>query len=414
MTTELDPVAQPTDSTDRAPLAERALAARVRAVPPSGIRRFFDILATMDDVISLGVGEPDFDTPRVIVEAGVESLREGRTHYTSNFGTLELRRALAAHLERRYGVAYDPATEVLVTVGASEAVDLALRATCDPGDEVILHEPSYVSYVPSVVFAGGVVRHVPTRFEDDFALDPAAVEAAITPRTKALFLGYPCNPTGAVLPEAVQDELAAIAVRHDLLVYSDEIYDRLAYGTYRHRAMSALPGMRDRTILMGGFSKAYAMTGWRVGYLAAAAPILEGIVKVHQYGIMSAPTVAQDAALVALVEGEADVERMVAEYDRRRRLLVAGLNAMGLETFEPRGAFYAFPRITTTGLSADTFTERLLTEERVAVVPGDAFGPSGAGHVRMCYATSYEQLEEALRRIGRFVERVRAEAAASP
>ncbi|MEX1169070.1 MAG: aminotransferase class I/II-fold pyridoxal phosphate-dependent enzyme [Chloroflexota bacterium] len=391
-------------------MAQRALAERVRAVPPSGIRRFFDILATMDDVISLGVGEPDFDTPRVIVEAGVESLREGRTHYTSNFGTLELRRALAAHLERRYGVAYDPETELLITVGASEAVDLALRATCDPGDEVILHEPSYVSYVPAVVFAGGVVRHVATRFEDDFALDPAAVEAAVTERTKALFLGYPCNPTGAVLPEAVQDELAAIAVRHDLLVYSDEIYDRLAYGTYRHRAMSALPGMRERTILMGGFSKAYAMTGWRVGYLAAPAAILEGIVKVHQYGIMSAPTVAQDAALVALVEGEADVERMVAEYDRRRRLLVDGLNALGLETFEPRGAFYAFPRIGSTGLSADTFTERLLTEERVAVVPGDAFGPSGAGHVRMCYATSYEQLEEALRRIGRFVARVRDEA----
>jgi len=410
MTTELDPVAPSATAPDRPPIAHRALAERVRAVPPSGIRRFFDILATMDDVISLGVGEPDFDTPRVIVEAGVESLREGRTHYTSNFGTLELRRALAAHLERRYRVAYDPATELLITVGASEAVDLALRATCDPGDEVILHEPSYVSYVPAVVFAGGVVRHVPTRFEDDFALDPTMVEAAVTPRTKAIFLGYPCNPTGAVLPVDVQDELAAIAVRHDLLVYSDEIYDRLAYGTYRHRAMSALPGMRERTILMGGFSKAYAMTGWRVGYLAAPAPILEGIVKVHQYGIMSAPTTAQDAALVALVEGEADVERMVAEYDRRRRLLVDGLNGLGLDTFEPRGAFYAFPRITSTGLSADTFTERLLTEERVAVVPGDAFGPSGAGHVRMCYATSYAQLEEALRRIGRFVTRVRDEA----
>src|SRR3954466_6021487 len=304
----------------RAPLAERALSQRVRDVPPSGIRRFFDILATMDDVISLGVGEPDFDTPREIVEAGVESLREGRTHYTSNYGTLELRPALAAHLESRYGVAYDPATEILVTVGASEAVDLALRATCDPGDEVILHEPSYVAYVPAVVFAGGTVVHVPTRFEDDFALDPADVEAAITPRTKALFLGYPANPTGAVLDDDVQDELARIAVEHDLLVYSDEIYDRLAYGTYRHRAFSSLPGMRDRTILMGGFSKAYAMTGWRVGYMAAPAEILEGVVKVHQYGIMSAPTTAQDAALEAIVGGEADVERMRLEYDRRRRL----------------------------------------------------------------------------------------------
>jgi len=389
----------------RPPLAERALAERVHAVPPSGIRRFFDILATMDDVISLGVGEPDFDTPREIVEAGAEALRDGRTHYTSNYGTIELRRALAGHLERRYGVAYDPATEILITVGASEALDLALRATCDPGDEVILHEPSYVAYVPAIVFAGGVPVLVPTRFEDDFALDPAAVEAAITLRTKALFLGYPSNPTGAVLPAAVQDELAAIAARHDLLVYSDEIYDRLAYGDYRHRAFSSLPGMRERTILMGGFSKAYAMTGWRVGWVCAPATILEGIVKIHQYGIMSAPTAAQDAALVALTAGEPDVERMRAEYDRRRRLVVDGLNRIGLPTFEPRGAFYVFPRITSTGLTDNEFTERLLLEERVAVVPGSAFGPSGAGHVRACYATGYEKLEEALRRIGRFVDR---------
>lgn len=394
-------------ATERPPLAERALAERVNAVPPSGIRRFFDILATMDDVISLGVGEPDFDTPATVVDAGVRSLRAGRTHYTSNYGTIELRRALAVHLERRYGVSYDPARELLITVGASEAVDLALRATCDPGDEIVLHEPSYVAYPPAVTFAGGIVRFVRTRLEDDFALDPAAVEAAITPRTKALFLGYPCNPTGAVLPDDVQDELARIAVRHDLLVYSDEIYDRLAYGSYRHRAMSALGGMRERTILMGGFSKAYAMTGWRVGYLAAPAAILEGIVKVHQYGIMSAPTTAQDAALVALTSAEEDVERMLAEYDRRRRLLVDGLNGLGLTTFEPRGAFYAFPRITSTGLDSEGFAQRLLEEERVAVVPGNAFGPSGEGHVRACYATAYEQLEEALARIGRFVGRHR-------
>src|SRR5215213_3785288 len=306
--------AMPADTSSRAPLAERALAERVRIVPPSGIRRFFDILATMDDVISLGVGEPDFDTPREIVEAGVESLREGRTHYTSNYGTLELRKALAAHLETLYGVRYDPAKELLITLGASEALDLALRATIDPGDEVILHEPSYVAYVPAIVFAGGTAVHVATRFEADFALDPAAVEAAITPRTKALFLGYPCNPTGAILPDAVQDELARIADRHDLLVYSDEIYDRLAYGSYRHRAFSALPGMRERTILMGGFSKAYAMTGWRVGYLAAPGWAIEGMLKIHQYVIMTAPTVAQDAALAALVDGEPDVERMRAEY----------------------------------------------------------------------------------------------------
>ena len=378
-------------------------------MPPSGIRRFFDIAATMDDVISLGVGEPDFDTPRVIVEAGVESLREGRTHYTSNFGTVELRRALSRHLDDALRRSLRPGDRDPRSRSAPRRPSISpLRATCDPGDEVILHEPSYVAYVPAIVFAGGVVRHVATRFEDDFALDPAAVEAAITPRTKALFLGYPCNPTGAVLPDDVQDALADIAVRHDLLVYSDEIYDRLAYGTYRHRAMSALAGMRDRTILMGGFSKAYAMTGWRVGYVAAPAAILEGMVKVHQYSIMSAPTTAQDAALAAIVEGEADVERMVAEYDRRRRLIVDGLNALGLETFEPRGAFYAFPRIGSTGLDDETFAERLLVEEHVAVVPGSAFGPSGAGHVRMCYATSYERLEEALRRIGRFVESARA------
>jgi aminotransferase len=392
----------------RPPLAERALADRVRQVPPSGIRKFFDILATMTDVISLGVGEPDFDTPRSIVEAGVESLREGRTHYTSNYGTIELRRALANHLEHRYGVRYDPAKELLITVGASEALDLALRATCDPGDEVILHEPSYVAYIPAIKFAGGEVVHVATRFEDDFALDPEAVEAAITPRTKALFLGYPCNPTGAVLPDAVQDELARIAERHDLLVYSDEIYDRLAYGSYRHRAFSSLPGMKERTILMGGFSKAYAMTGWRIGWLAGPAEIIEGILKIHQYTIMTAPTVAQDAALVAITEGEPDVERMLAEYDRRRRLVVDRFNEMGLETFEPRGAFYAFPRITSTGLDADTFSRRLLEEEHVAVVPGSAFGPSGADHVRACYATSYERLEEAMNRIQRFVERANA------
>ena len=392
----------------RQPLADRALADRVRQVPPSGIRKFFDILATMDDVISLGIGEPDFDTPRSIIEAGVESLREGRTHYTSNYGTLELRQALATHLERLYGVRYDPARELLITVGASEALDLALRATCNPGDEVILHEPSYVAYVPAIVFAGGTAVHVATRFEDDFALDPAAVEAAITPRTKALFLGYPCNPTGAVLPDAVQEELARIAERHDLLVYSDEIYDRLAYGTYRHRAFSSLPGMRERTILMGGFSKAYAMTGWRIGWVAAPAAILEGMLKIHQYGIMTAPTIAQDAALVAIVEGEPEVERMRAEYDRRRRLLVDGFNAMGLETFEPRGAFYAFPRITSTGLDSATFAQRLLEEERVAVIPGGAFGPSGADHVRACYATAFERIEEALVRIGRFVERSRS------
>ena len=409
-TTSTDPTAgAPGGPTGVADFATRALSRRVREVPPSGIRRFFDIAATMHDVISLGIGEPDFDTPPDIVEAGIASLRAGRTHYSSNYGTRELRQHLSDHLQRLYGVRYHPDSEIIVTIGASEAVDIALRATIDAGDEVVLHEPSYVAYVPGILFAGGVPRLVPTRLEDDFELDPAAVEAAIGPKTKALFLGYPCNPTGAVLSDEIQDRLAEIAVRHDLVVYSDEIYDRLVYGGHRHRAMSALPGMRERTILMGGFSKAYAMTGWRVGWLCAPAHLVDGIVKVHQYAIMSAPTTAQDAAVHALKHGEADVLRMRAEYDTRRRLMVDGFNAIGLTTFEPRGAFYAFPRISSTGLDSETFAMRLLEEERVAVVPGAAFGPSGAGHVRACYATSEERIREAIRRIGRFVTGLREE-----
>ncbi len=319
------------------------LSRRVRDVPPSGIRKFFDVLASMPDVISLGVGEPDFDTPRVIVEAGVEALRSGRTHYTSNYGTLELREALAAHLQRRYDVSYDPATEMVITVGASEALSITLAALVDPGDEVVVAEPTYVAYVPDIIFSGGVPVFVPCRPEDGWQLDPDAVEAAITPRTKALFLGFPNNPTGAVLdPDRIR-AIAAIAERHDLLVISDEIYDRLVYAGHRHEAFSALPGMRDRTVLLGGFSKAYAMTGWRVGYVCAPPDLLEGIVKIHQYIIMSAPTAAQDAALAALHDADAEVDRMVAEYDRRREMFVPGLNRIGLDTVEPRGAFYAFP-----------------------------------------------------------------------
>jgi aminotransferase len=390
--------------TTRTPATTKSrLSERVQAVPASGIRKFFDVIATMPDVISLGIGEPDFTTPPQVIEAGVRSLRSGRTHYTSNFGTLELRRALATHLERRYGVGYDPVGELLVTVGASEAVAATMAAIIDPGDEVILHEPSYVAYLPAILFNGGVPVLVATHLGDDFELDPAAVKAAITPRTKAIFLGYPCNPTGAVLPEAKVRAIAEIAVRHDLLVVSDEIYDRLVYGGHVHRAFSAFKGARDRTILLGGFSKAYAMTGWRVGWAAAPRDILEGIVKVHQYGIMSAPTTAQDAALAALTGAETDVQRMVEEYDRRRRMFVEGLNRIGLPTFDPRGAFYAFPDISGTGLSSSAFSERLLFEGAVAVVPGDAFGPSGEGHVRACYATGYEQLEEALARIERFL-----------
>ncbi len=392
---------------ESSPLSTRSrLAARVSAVPASGIRRFFDVMATMPDVISLGVGEPDFTTPAQVVQAGIRSLEAGRTHYTSNHGTLELRRGIAENLERRYGVSYDPATEVLVTVGASEAVAATITALVDPGDEVLLHEPSYVAYMPAIVFAGGTTVHVPTRAVDGFALDPDEVERRVTARTRVLFLGYPCNPTGAVLPPDVLRALADIARRHDLLVVSDEIYDRLVYGGHRHEPISGLPGMRERTVLIGGFSKAYAMTGWRVGYICAPRDLLDGIVKIHQYAIMCAPTTAQDAAAVALRDAEPDVERMLAEYDRRRRMFVDGLNRIGLPTLEPRGAFYAFPYVGGTGLTSEQFSERLLFEEHVAVVPGDSFGPSGAGHVRACYATSYEQLEEALARIDRFLARL--------
>ena len=385
------------------PTTRSRLSRRVQDVPPSGIRKFFDVLASMPDVISLGVGEPDFDTPRVIVEAGVEALRSGRTHYTSNYGTLELREALSTHLQRRYDVAYDPTTEMVITVGASEALAVTLAAIVDPGDEVVVAEPTYVAYVPDIIFSGGKPVFVPCRPDDGWQLDPEAVEAAITPRTKALFLGFPNNPTGAVLdPDRIR-AIAEIAERHDLLVISDEIYDRLVYAGHRHEAFSALPGMRDRTVLLGGFSKSYAMTGWRVGYVCAPADLLDGIVKVHQYIIMSAPTAAQDAALAGLQDADAEVERMVAEYDRRRRLFVDGLNRIGLDTVEPRGAFYAFPDISSTGLSSGEFAERLLREQEVAMIPGDAFGASGEGYVRASIATAYEKLEEALVRIERFV-----------
>jgi aminotransferase len=394
---------------ERPPLSTRVLARRVDEVPRSGIRRFFDIMATMTDVISLGVGEPDFDTPEQVIEAGRHSLAARRTHYASNYGTIELRRALAHHIERLYGVRYDPSEEILITIGASEALDVACRATLDPGDEVIVHEPSYVSYRPCIVFAGGVPVGVNTTIEDDFVVDPAKIEAAITPRTKAILLNYPCNPTGAVLPHDVQDEIARICVRHDLLVYSDEIYDRLTYGGYEMRTMSSLPGMRRRTVLMGGFSKAYAMTGWRIGYICAPSEILEGILKVHQYVIMSAPTVAQDAALEALKSGESDVRWMLSHYDRRRQLLVEGFNRIGLRTFEPKGAFYVFPDISSTGLTSDQFAEQLLRKESVAVVPGNAFGAAGEGHVRCCYATSEAEIKEAIVRIERFVNSLRAD-----
>jgi aminotransferase len=384
------------------PATRQRVAERVRSVPASGIRKFFDVIATMPEVISLGVGEPDFTTPPQVIEEGVRSLRSGRTHYTSNYGTLELRRAISRNLERLYGVQYDPEGELVVTVGGSEALAVSFAAVVDPGDEVVLHEPSYVAYVPGIVFNGGVPVPVPTRPEHGWQLDPEDVERAITSRTKALFLGYPCNPTGAVLdPDRIR-ALADIAARHDLIVLTDEIYDRLVYGDHRHEAFSALPGMKNRTILLGGFSKAYAMTGWRIGYAAGPKDLIEGMLKVHQYQIMSAPTTAQDAALAAITGAEQDVQRMVGEYDRRRQMFVAGLNRIGLPTVEPRGAFYAFPRISGTGLTSEEFSERLLFDHKVAVIPGSAFGTSGEGFVRCSLATAYEDLEEALGRIERF------------
>ncbi|MCS7283715.1 MAG: aminotransferase class I/II-fold pyridoxal phosphate-dependent enzyme [Anaerolineae bacterium] len=377
---------------------------RIASVPPSGIRRFFDIAATMEDVISLGIGEPDFTTPEPILRAGIEALQRGETHYTSNSGLMELRRAIAEHLDRLYGQTYNPASEILITVGVSEALYLACAAIIDPGDEVIIPEPCFVSYAPEVVFAGGVPVLVPTSAENGWQVTAEAIERAITPKTKALLIGYPSNPTGAVMSRERLNEIAAVVKRHDLVVISDELYDRLVYDT-QHTCFASLPGMYSRTILLMGFSKAYAMTGWRIGWAAAPAEIMEMMRRVHQYTIMCAPTVAQYAALVAIKEGEPFVEEMRREYDRRRRLIVSGLNEIGLTCVEPKGAFYAFPSIAITGMDDNTFAEKLLQEERVAVVPGSAFGPSGKGFVRCSYATAYEKIEEALERMRRFVRR---------
>jgi aminotransferase len=380
------------------------IAQRVYDVPPSGIRRFFDIAATMDDVISLGIGEPDFVTPEPILEAGIQSLRDGETGYTSNAGIFELRKAVSAHLERMYGVSYDPETEVLITVGVSEALHLALSAIVNPGDEVILHTPTFVSYQPEVIFAGGIPVAIQTKPEDAFQLMADDVLSKINSKTKALLLGYPNNPTGGVMTRENMLALSELAEKHDLLVLSDEIYDQLVYGGHKHVCFASLPGMRGRTITMGGFSKSYAMTGWRIGYAAAPAPILAALSKIHQYTIMSAPTPSQAAALKALQNGDNYVHSMVAEYDRRRKLIVSGLNELGLSTFEPLGAFYAFPSIDASGMDDETFAELLLKEESVAVVPGNAFGAEG-NFVRCCYATSYEKLEQALERIHHFMQR---------
>jgi len=381
----------------------------VRNLAPSGIRRFFDLLAEMPDVISLTIGEPDFTTPEPLTRAAIAALEAGETHYTANGGMIELRERVAANLADRYGVRYEPRGELVITVGASEALDATLRAVLNPGDEVLYHEPCFVAYGPCITLAGGVGVALPTSDATAFTVTAEQIEAAVTDRTKAIFLGYPNNPTGAVLSRTELEAIAAVAERHDLLVISDEIYDRLVYGAHRHTAFSALPRMRDRTVLIGGFSKAYAMTGWRIGYVAAPEPLMAGIAKVHQYGIMCAPTAAQHAAIAALDVGEPYVQDMLAEYDRRRQLMVRRLNEIGLLCFEPMGAFYCFPDVTAaTGLGAEEFAQALLGEEHVAVVPGEAFGPSGAGHVRACYATAYEDIVEAMDHIERFVERRRA------
>ncbi len=384
------------------------VAERMGQIPPSGIRKFFDVIATMQDVISLGVGEPDFTTPANIRQAAIRSIESGMTRYTSNSGILELRELTAAHLYRLYEVQYEPTKEVLITVGVSEALETVCLATLNPGDEVIIPEPCFVSYAPSVIFAGAVPVYAPTSVEEEFQPTAAAIEALITPRTRAILLGYPNNPTGAVLTRERMLEIAAVAEKHDLLVYSDEIYDRLVYGM-EHVCFASLPGMKERTVTLGGFSKAYAMTGWRIGYLCANQAITAASTKIHQYAIMSAPTAGQIASIEALKNGEESVQLMVAEYDKRRQFMVAAFNEMGLSCFEPRGAFYTFPSIkpimAVSGLSEEEFCEKLLLEEKVAVVPGNAFGPSGAGHVRACYATAYTQIEEAMRRMERFVRK---------
>ncbi len=388
------------------PTVRERLSRRVRETPPSGIRRFFDILATMPDVISLGIGEPDYSTPAHIIAAGVASLDAGYTSYTSNSGMLELRELVSDYLADLYGVRYDPEKEILITVGVSEALHLATLATVDAGVEVIVPQPSFVAYTASVLFADGAPVTIPTYVEHDFQVTGEQIEAAITPRTRALLIGYPNNPTGAVMSRERLLEIADAAERYDLLVYSDEIYDRLVYGV-DHTCFAALPGMRERTLLLGGFSKAFAMTGWRLGFACGPADVMQGLRKIHQYIIMSAPTAAQHAAMSALRDSRSatSVQEMVSEYDRRRRVIVDGLNDIGLDCFEPRGAFYAFPSVERTGLSSEEFSERLLREEQVAVVPGSAFGAGGEGYVRCSYTASMGDIEEALRRMERFVKR---------
>jgi aminotransferase len=379
----------------------------LQSIPPSGIRRFFDIVSQMEDVISLGVGEPDFVTPWHIREAAIYSIERGYTQYTSNWGLLELREEVARLLDRRYGVEYRPEGEVLITVGVSEGLDLALRALLDPGDEVLIPEPCYVSYRPCTLLAGGVPVPVGSDAGSGFHVSVEALERAVTPRTRAILLNFPNNPTGASLRRADLERIAALAERHDLVVLSDEIYADLTYDG-AHVSFASLPGMQRRTVLLNGFSKAFAMTGWRIAYAAGPAELIAGMTKIHQYTMLAAPITSQKAALEACRSGEPEMERMVREYDERRRLAVKGLNEIGLDCLTPEGAFYVFPSIRSTGLSSEEFAEALLKEERVAVVPGTAFGEGGEGHVRCSYASSLEQIREALVRMERFVGRRRS------
>jgi aminotransferase len=379
---------------------------RANQLSPSGIRKFFDLLASMDGVISLGVGEPDFATPWHISEAAIYSLENGMTMYTSNSGMPELRQELSKYLRTEDDLAYEPGSELLITVGVSEALDLAMRALINPGDEVIIPDPCYVAYDSCIILAEGVPVRVPTYRKNNFELMAKDVEASITPKTRAILLGYPANPTGAVMTKDHLSEIAELARIHRLTIISDEIYSKLIYGM-EHTSMASLPGMKESTVLLGGFSKAFAMTGWRIGYAAAPAPIIAAMTKIHQYTMMCAPTMAQMAAIEALKTGQDDVIKMVEDYNRRRMVIVKGLCDIGLDCFEPKGAFYAFPSIKCTGMNSEEFAEKLLTEEKVAVVPGSAFGPSGEGHVRCCYATSMAEINEALLRIRRFVNKYR-------
>lgn len=383
---------------------DKILSRRAVAIKPSGIRRFFDIAAEMDDVISLGVGEPDFKTPWNIRRAGIESLERGHTWYTANSGLMQLREAACGYLKRRFTLEYDPKKELLITVGGSEAIDIAIRALVEPGDEVLVVEPSFVCYTPITELTGGVPVPIATRAEDAFRLTPEQLKAAITPRTKLLILPFPNNPTGAVMRRAHLEAIAGVLRGTDIMVLSDEIYAELTYGDERHISFAEIDGMKERTILVQGFSKSYAMTGWRLGYAAGPAPVIKQMTKIHQFSIMCAPTTSQYAAVEALRNGDADIEEMRGQYDMRRRLLVDGLNRMGLDCFSPEGAFYVFPSIRSTGLSSSDFCMRLLEAERVAVVPGDAFGESGEGFVRISYSYSVNHLLEALKRIDRFLK----------